>query len=125
VDLEKHIPIDLLPDRQADTLEHWLQAHPGGEIISRDRGGNYAEGARKGAAQARQVADRFHLLKNLGESLEDFFRDKKAALKEAMQDQAAPLIEEAPPVAPWHTGMRHPARSQKPRAASRAGGALS
>jgi hypothetical protein len=125
VDLEKRVPIDLLPDREADTLEKWLQAHRGGEIVSRDRGGNYAQGARKGAPKACQVADRFHLLKNLGESLEDFFRDKKAALNEAVQDKAAAPLQEAAPPVPWHTGMRHPARGKKPGTASGACGALS
>ncbi len=56
IDLERRVPIDLLPDREAVTLETWLKAHEGVEIISRDRGGPYAEGARKGAPEAQQIA---------------------------------------------------------------------
>ena len=68
VDLEKNDVIDLLPDRRAETLTQWLQAHPGIEIIARDRAGAYADGCRRGAPSALQVTDRWHLLKNLSEA---------------------------------------------------------
>lgn len=67
VDLEQHRVVDLLPERSADAVATWLRAHPGVQIVSRDRGGEYAEGAKRGAPEALQVADRFHLLRNLGD----------------------------------------------------------
>ncbi|MDP9380746.1 MAG: ISL3 family transposase [Chloroflexota bacterium] len=72
VDLERHCPIDLLPDRSSETLAGWLNAHPRVEIISRDRAEAYANGASEGAPDAVQVADRWHLLKNLREAAEKF-----------------------------------------------------
>ncbi len=104
IDLEKRVPIDLLPDREATTLEKWFVAHPGVDIISRDRAGNYSEGSRKGAPQAKQVADHFHLLMNLSETLEDFFRNQSLALKEAAIDPNAAPPEQKRPVRPSHSG---------------------
>ena len=69
VDLERHCPIELLPDRQADTVTQWLKRHPSIAIITRDRSQEYAQAATQGAPQAIQVADRWHLLKNLGDAL--------------------------------------------------------
>lgn len=67
VDLERHRLIDLLPERSAAGVAAWLGQHPESAVVSRDRGGEYADGARPRAPQATQVADRFHLLRNLGD----------------------------------------------------------
>ena len=74
IDLERHQVVDVLPDRTAGTLAGWLTLHPGIQIISRDRFGEYARGAATGAPQAQQIADRFHLVKNLREVTEHWLR---------------------------------------------------
>jgi transposase len=74
VDLERRCPIDLLPDRDADTLSAWLKTHPGIEIVTRDRSKTYASGITEGAPTAVQVADRWHLFKNLREALEKLLK---------------------------------------------------
>ncbi len=81
VNLETHQPIALLPDRESETLTKWLKAHPGVQVISRDRSRAYEKGARLGAPEAIQVADRFHLLKNLAEALEQVFNGHRQELE--------------------------------------------
>lgn len=83
VDLERRRPVDLLPERTAEALTNWLAEHPGVEIIARDRAGAYADGARRGAPNAIQVADRFHLAMNVGEALERVLARKHSDLKAA------------------------------------------
>jgi transposase len=99
IDLERHRPVDLLPDREAKTLEAWLQSHPGVEIISRDRGNGYIEGATKGAPHAMQVADRWHLLKNLGDTLERFLARHHRQMREAAHGLAQGAAEQTNAVA--------------------------
>ncbi|MCC7367074.1 MAG: ISL3 family transposase [Chloroflexi bacterium] len=84
VDLEQHRLVDLLPDRTAATLAAWLQDRPGVEIVSRDRSGTYAEGVARGAPDAVQVADRFHLTKNLGEAVVQVLERHRADLREVI-----------------------------------------
>mgnify|MGYP003461588388 CR=1 FL=1 len=82
VDLDSNQVIDLLPDREAGTVSDWIKKHPEIQVISRDRYRTYAIGATNGAPQAIQVADRFHLMKNLGEATSRMFQTKSKVLRE-------------------------------------------
>jgi len=77
IDLETHRVLDLLPDREAESVKQWLLAHPEIEVVSRDRAGAYADGAAQGAPQAQQIADRWHVCKNLGDAVEVYLVRKK------------------------------------------------
>ena len=87
VDLEEHRVVDLLPDRLAETVSAWMKAHPGIEIVSRDRGDNFIAGVTEGAPEARQVADRWHLHHNLGEMLKRVVERHLSELHKLIRDR--------------------------------------
>ena len=91
VDLTSHRPVDVLPDRTADTLSQWLRTHPGVHYLSRDRFPEYARGASEGAPSAQQVVDRWHLVKNLREVLERVLGRVHETLKQRQQASGLPV----------------------------------
>lgn len=117
VDLERHQPIALLPDRTAETLEGWLKDHPGVEILSRDRSKPYRSGMDRGAPDAIQVADRFHLLKNLEETLETFFKGQTQTLQNVEREQLQAALTSVSP--PLELPSELPLDPQSPKALNR------
>jgi transposase len=110
VDLDQQRVLDRLPDRDAATFAHWLEQHGGAQVkvVSRDRGGAFADGVRQAAPHAAQVADRFHLLQHRGQALDQFLtrayrvltrvadtlnaaKNEQAAESETSSSEAPPL----------------------------------
>lgn len=114
VDAEAHRIVDLLEDPSADALVEWLSHHPGAEVICRDRDGVYASAARRGAPDALQVADRWHLVHNLADALERFAVRVLAALRKELKaeeiGEAALPPELPPPVSPGRLIARNAQR---------------
>jgi transposase len=103
VNLETSEPIDLLPGREAEPLAAWLREHPGVEVIVRDRAEAYAEGARAGAPDALQVADRFHLVKNASTALDEMLQGRRRQIAVSMP-VPPPTSSDKPPT-PRHERM--------------------
>jgi transposase len=110
-DLERRRVIDLLPDRSADTLAAWLKEHPGVSAVVRDRADAYADGASRGAPNAMQILDRWHLLRNGSDALRSLLDQHHRELREAARAAAQPVdpaaIADVPePASPAERPMR-------------------
>lgn len=121
VDVEQRRPVALLHDREAETLATWLRTHTGVTIIARDRRKAYSDGARAGAPQATQVADRCHLLQNLAEALDQGFSAHGSALRAGGEALSCkPVIQSdgrlAVPVPPPMPSPQAPTRAVQRRA---------
>lgn len=112
VDLERRRVVDLLPDRSAGTLAAWLRGHPGVEVVSRDRYRPYIEGASAGAPGAVQVADRFHVFKNLYDAVEKLVERNRRRLGKFDDGPDATLPAEPRPRS-GHPGWGHRADPEK------------
>ncbi|GMA65114.1 hypothetical protein GCM10025859_55540 [Alicyclobacillus fastidiosus] len=86
VDLQHHRLLDLLPDRSVSSVADWLRTHPGIRIVSRDRAGIYADAIRQGLPSAKQIADRWHILKNLGDAVERFVSRQRLPTRDHVED---------------------------------------
>ena len=115
IDLEHRQPVTLLADRPAATVAQWLRAHPGVEVIARDRSQAYADGARQGAPAATQVADRFHLLQNLREALDQVFLPHEHALEavNTLRRQQSVLLTEGAVAVPVPPPVEPPTPAQQ------------
>jgi transposase len=119
IDLERRRVLDLLPGRDGEALKAWLKEHPSVEVITRDRWAAFAQAATEAAPQAKQVADRWHLLKNLREAVERLLARMSGAVHQALR--ATPASEEGKPLGAGPSGDAETSTHPLPSAAAPAG----
>jgi transposase len=125
VDLERRKILDVLADRESATVEGWLQEHPEVELVIRDRGKDFTKAATMGAPQAQQVVDRFHMVRNLSEVLQEILGHCRAEIRQGeaplsqVEKAAAEPTHPLPTAATWQ--QRTPAQVKQVHQARQAG----
>jgi transposase len=87
INAETGKPLDLLANRTTEAVTLWLVSHPEIQVVSRDRANGFAEAISQVLPHATQVADRYHLIHNLREHLQQLLDRKRTCL---------PVIEDTP-----------------------------
>ena len=119
VDLERRCLAGLLPDRSSESLAAWLKQRPTIEVVSRDRAGVYADGARQGAPQAQQGADRWHLLDNLGDAMQRLTAQHAPTLRQAAQKMGPQTLEVQTPLPTEPMALPQAEQRRRERSAER------
>jgi len=121
VDQERHKVIDLLPDREPQTVVDWLKRHPQIETITRDRNGGFAAAASQGAPDAEQIADRWHLIHNLADALTKVLDGKRTVIKAVSQMENAAHKKATTECEPLKNACENPLPRKAPKAKQRQG----
>ncbi len=99
VDLEGNKPIALLPDRSQQTVIHWLKRYPTIIIVARDRSKEFAAAITEALPEAKHVADRWHVAKNLTEHLDKVVSARWKQLTKAVgEPEPSEAVPASPPV---------------------------
>lgn len=110
---QRHRPVDLLPDRTAETLARWLRAHPGVKWVSRDRSREYARGTSEGAPDVQQVMDRWHVIKNWREALERLVSRLYSRLEQRLATPSTPFQKRKKPRSIHEQALSDASREQR------------
>ena len=78
-----HRPVELLKSRDKEEVADWLKEHNSILYVTRDRSSSYSNAIKSGASKASQIADRFHLIKNLGDHIAHEIRIEYKAIKKS------------------------------------------
>lgn len=120
-DLEKKKPVDVIFGRTKQDVLGWLNNRSGIEIAVRDRASSYADALSTAVPEAIQVADRFHLVRNVGDALKEVVDRQSWALPEPAPLPVSVCVPEpAPEVTPTPTPLpeQRLSRAQRRRAAA-------
>ena len=92
IDMETSRPIDLLSSRDSANLKEWLKKYPAIKIVTRDRSGAYSSAINEICPDAIQVADRFHLLMNLSDALDKYFKSISKEIRKVIKDKTDEIL---------------------------------
>lgn len=92
INMETSRPIDLLSSRDSANLKEWLKKYPAVKIVSRDRSGAYSSAINEICPDAIQVADRFHLLMNLSDALDKYFKSVRKEIRQVITDKTDEIL---------------------------------
>lgn len=92
IDMETSKPIDILPSREGKDLKKWLMRYNDVQIVTRDRSSSYSSAINEVCPDAVQVADRFHLLTNLSDALDTYFKSISGTISRLIKAKTNELL---------------------------------
>ena len=75
-DLDKRKVLEILPSRNKEDLLEWLKKYPQIKLVSKDVSITYASAVKEALPKAKQISDKFHLIKNLLDSITQYVKRK-------------------------------------------------